>query len=178
MKKLILLTLISLLSLKDATSHSVSATSTAIQWTGQKLSWNDFQGQPDPRSNGDAATAIRIDAKPYYKKRKLCYTITTWFIPSKSWYRFKSDELLAHEQLHFDLAELYARKARKKVRDLQAQGENNIDIYNDALQSILNESNDADQAYDRETLHGSLSEAQVSWRFKTDVELQLLQEYQ
>jgi hypothetical protein len=177
MKKFILLSLLILFFHGLATSYSVSEPSSAIEWSDRKLTWQDFQGLRGDESYGDAATAIHIKAEPYYKKRKLYYSIRAWFIPTKSWYRYKSDELLAHEQLHFDLAELYARKARHKVAELQAQGEKDIDVYNSALQCILNESNDADYNYDLETLHGSLPKAQASWRFKTDVNLILLQEY-
>jgi hypothetical protein len=178
MKKITLLALLVLPTLADATSPLVNENANAIKWTVRKLTWDDFQGVPAADSHGDAATAIRIKAEPYYKRKKLYYEIHAWFIPSKSWYRYKTDELLAHEQLHFDIAELFARQARQKVAELQAAGEKDIDVYNNAIQEILNRSNEVDHAYDRETLHGSLPRAQASWRLKTDIELMLLQQYE
>lgn len=177
MKKFFLLSLLIVVNHGLATSHTGKEFSAAIRWSDERLTWEDFQGVPNAASAGDAATAIRIKAEPFYRKKKLNYSIHADFIPSKSWYRFKTDALLGHEQLHFDLAELYARKARQKVAELQEKGENDIDVYNAEIQKILNESNDADRNYDRETLHGSLLKAQESWRFRTNVELTLLQEY-
>jgi hypothetical protein len=172
--KYLIVSLTGTLLLIAATSHSVTD---AFLWSERKLTWDDFRGIPDPESHADAATAIRIKAEPFYKKRKLHYRVSAWFVPSKSWCRFKTDELLAHEQLHFDIAELYARKARKKVIELEQAGETDIDAYNSALQTILNESNEVDSDYDRETMHGSLPRAQASWRFKVDVEMMLLRAY-
>ncbi len=40
------------------------------------------------------------------------YTNTSWVKPAR-----KSAELLRHEQGHFDITELYARKMRRTIRD-------------------------------------------------------------
>jgi hypothetical protein len=171
MKKILFFFLVSLVS--SGYNLPSRETNSVISWSKDyKLTWSDFKGTPDTDSHGDAATAIRIEAKPYYKGRKLFYDVNTLFIPEKSWYRHQSDE-----QLHFDLAELYARKARKKIAELQLAKVRDVKYYNKAIQEILNESNEADIEYDRETLHGSLPKAQSRWKFKVELELVLLEEY-
>lgn len=136
-----------------------------------KLRWDDFQGKPDENSESDAGTAIAIRAKPFLVNKKVKYDVVAIFNRSKSWVRDRSPSLLAHEQLHFDIAELYARKIRKKVKELNAQGVNDIDTYNKAIRELLTESNKADEQYDLETLHGALGRKQAAWADKVEREL-------
>ena len=128
-----------------------------------KLQWEDFQGEPDPGSLGDAGTAVQIKATPFLVRKEIKYDVEAFFNRKKSWARDESPSLLAHEQLHFDIAELYARKIRKKIKELQARGVDNIKIYNAAIQDLLLESNEVDAQYDLETLHGALSKKQAAW---------------
>ncbi|ELR70574.1 hypothetical protein C900_03555 [Fulvivirga imtechensis AK7] len=149
-----------------------------IEWTpSYQLNWNDFAGQPGAGAIGDAGTAVAIKAKPYIEKSKIHYIVHALFDKHKSWYRDKSPSLLAHEQLHFDLAELYARKARKKIIEIALTGETDLKVYNQAVQKILNESNMIDRQYDAETLHGSITKKQQEWKERVDKELIALQSY-
>lgn len=142
-----------------------------------KLQWDDFQGEPDKHSLGDAGTAVKIRAKPFLVKNRIRYDVVASFNRKKSWARDKSASLLAHEQLHFDIAELYARKIRKKISELSDRGVNDISVYNAAIQQLLLESNEADEQYDMETLHGALSKKQTAWTAKVKNELAALQRY-
>jgi len=91
-----------------------------------KLKWSDFQG------NGDTALVIaagcwsdiNYDFRPM-KNDTLLITISATFDKMKS---FKNmfhlnefdlvDQSLEHEQLHFDITELFARKFREKIAKL------------------------------------------------------------
>jgi predicted secreted Zn-dependent protease len=142
-----------------------------------KLQWEDFQGKPAEYSLGDAATSVKIKAKPFLVKNRIKYDVVAVFSRKKSWARDRSASLLAHEQLHFDIAELYARKIRKKISELSDRGVNDIKVYNAAIQELLEESNAADQQYDLETLHGGMSKRQASWSKKVKDELAELKRY-
>jgi hypothetical protein len=142
-----------------------------------KLQWDDFQGKPDANSLGDAGAAVQIKAKPFMINDDIEYDVAAIFSRSKSWMRDMSPELLAHEQLHFDIAELYARKIRQKVKELHDRKVNNIKVYNKAIQELLLESNLIDEQYDTETLHGALSKRQDAWSKKVKNELAGLKEY-
>jgi hypothetical protein len=149
-----------------------------LEWNEYyQLGWDDFQGQPTSESIGDAGTAVNIKAKPYYVKRKIMYDVDVYFNRRQSWARAKSDALLRHEQLHFDIAELYARKIRKRVVTLQENGVSDIKIYNAAIKEILEESNDADRQYDLETLHGALTKKQLFWERRVKEQMQGLKDY-
>ena len=142
-----------------------------------KIQWQDFQGRPNKNSIGDAGTAVQIKAKPFLVNKELHYDVVAIFNRSKSWSRDQSTSLLAHERLHFDIAELYARKIRKKIKELRASGVNNIKTYNRAIHALLSESNGADQQYDLETLHGALSKKQQAWAEKIKQELADISRY-
>lgn len=149
-----------------------------IEWNEfYKLQWDDFQGKPDAESAGDAGTAVQIKAKPYQVKKEVKYDVYAFFNKKKSWYRATSAELLAHESLHFDIAELYARKIRKKVSELDARNVKEVKVYNAAINELLQESNAADMQYDLETLHGALPKQQLEWKQKIKKELTSLKAY-
>lgn len=143
-----------------------------LEWQNDyALRWEDFKGQPSADDFGDAATAIRISAKPRKVNGKLNYQVKTIFIRDQSWYRKKSERLLRHEQLHFDIAEIYARKIRRKVKEYNRLGVTDYRVYNRAIQLILAESDAADRKYDRETLHGAVLKQQIKWEYTIRREL-------
>jgi hypothetical protein len=142
-----------------------------------KLHWYDFQGSPGEEARGDAGTAVQIKAKPYLVKKEVRYEVDAFFNRKKSWVRDQSPSLLAHEQLHFDIAELYARKIRKKIDALRRNNVSDIKTFNAAIEELLEESNVADIQYDAETLHGGLSRKQAEWTGKVKQELDALRPY-
>jgi predicted secreted Zn-dependent protease len=152
--------------------HVPSTEEDFIEWNPYyHLQWNDFQGKPGDDAIGDAGTAVQIKASPYLVKNRVSYEVRALFNKRKSWKRETSDDLLAHERLHFDLAELYARMIRKKISELKARNIQDIKVYNAAIQVLLQESNDADTRYDLETLHGAIQKRQLLWeqKIKTDL---------
>lgn len=157
---------------------SQQAASDQLSWNEfYKLQWDDFRGEPDPSSHGDAATAVLIKAKPFLVRKEISYDVVAVFNRSKSWIRDTSPSLLAHERLHFDIAELYARKIRKKISELKASGVDDIKTFNAAIEQLLHESNAVDIQYDAETLHGAMSKKQASWEEKVADELDRLERY-
>jgi predicted secreted Zn-dependent protease len=149
-----------------------------IEWNEfYKLQWHDFQGERGESSIGDAGTAVQIKAKPFYVKDKIEYDVYAYFNRKKSWSTDKSDALLAHEQLHFDIAEWYARKIRKKIKQLRSSGVNDVDIYNSHIRVLLEESNEVDMQYDMETLHGAMAKKQAAWKKKVSEALEDLSDY-
>lgn len=149
-----------------------------IEWNEfYKLTWYDFQGKAAEGSRGDAGAVVQIKAKPYYVGKEIHYDVYAYFNRRKSWKKDISDQLLAHEQLHFDIAELYARKIRRQIEILKRQGANDSKSINKEIKKLLNESNSYDELYDLETLHGSLQKKQASWSRKISEELEELEDY-
>jgi hypothetical protein len=141
------------------------------------VQWYDFKGNPPEESRGDAGTAVQIKAKPFKVGRDIQYDVTAVFDRQKSWARDTSAALLRHERLHFDIAEVYARKIRQKVSQLRSKSVRDIKIYNGAIEALLKESNETDRRYDIETLHGALSKKQEIWSRQVRAELDNLDRY-
>lgn len=106
--------------------------------------------------------------------------VQTIFLKEFSWVtasgRF-SRELLAHEQGHFDLAEVFARRMNVDLKPLQVTVENADRLQaeteafralDEAAQAIINEWTEATMAeqerYERETNHGTVRSAQTRWQ--------------
>lgn len=149
-----------------------------IEWNEYyKLTWDNFESIVDDDTFGDAGTAVKIIAKPYFIGKNIDYNVYALFDRQKSWVFEKDPALLAHEQLHFDIAELYSRKIRKKVEALKNEKIRDLAHYNKEINKILLESNEVDLQYDMETLHGGIKVKQAAWSDKISNELKSLEAY-
>jgi hypothetical protein len=98
-----------------------------IVWNANyKLTWQDFKARPNRASSAVAITASGITFgfsidEVDKKVVRFATEIETHFYPEKSWYKPKdaNTHILGHEQLHFDITELYARKFRARVSALE-----------------------------------------------------------
>ena len=153
-----------------AFSSFVNPTTTGdeIKWeAGKKLSWNDFKGKADSHSTLHAYT--RVGMKTDFiaaKGEEAELEVRGYFIKSKSWVKpdQKTAGLLAHEQLHFDICELYRRKLKKQLSEFNHFSYNNFSteanrIFNEVFQKFMDEQ----KRYDSETHHSKLKEKQADW---------------
>jgi len=142
-----------------------------IVWSaGRRLRWSDFRASP-PRGKEIRAlsgwtiepSGLRCGADGTFDAR-----VRAVFLPDRSWVRgAASGALLAHEQGHFDLAEVYARRLRRRLRDEvtpycpgKAAAAAAQRVYDDVLDAAERES----ARYDADTDHGQRSEQQRRWR--------------
>lgn len=145
---------------------SIAQTPDKIHWTvDSKLNWSDFKGKPQKNHPMAAETSTHLDFNMAYENAAFNWDVDCYFSRKESWVKkdMKSPELLAHEQLHFDIAELNARKIRSEMSQLKLKS---IDD-NRKLQSVFEkgyERMSKQQAqYDRETDHGQLDGPQSKW---------------
>jgi len=136
-----------------------------IPWTNKKrLTWEDFIGVPTPDNQHHALTSTNMEMKVKCENNQLKFKVEAVFKSDESWSRNKkSMELLAHEQLHFDLTELHARLLRKTLAELPnpcTRGAADLNKY--ANQAFQNWHQEQDQ-YDQYTRHGLDKEKQVEW---------------
>ncbi len=158
---------------------------TVIYWSAtRKLRWTDFKGiPPDSVNNIDnytilyaaAATCASVSCIP---KASLRYRIVVCFSKKESWTITNSDLTLVHEQLHFDISELFGRKIRKVFNDLNEQENAPIDKYGEAFSNFMNKRNEMNNLYDIETVHGILKNEQQKWNEKIHKELDELKEFE
>ena len=142
-----------------------------IQWeNNQKLTWKDFKGKPNKRSPYKAMTFASVSSNLIsFSKNELKIEILCHFIRNKSWKTIETDELLRHEQLHFDIAELAARKMIERVSKLNLKNLSSKNIeqkLNSIFNSSVEEQMEMNQKYDSETNHSIKYIAQSDWEKK------------
>ncbi|MCH4823606.1 DUF922 domain-containing protein [Gramella lutea] len=155
-----------------------------IEWReGVLLSWGDFQAEPDSSLSYSANTNSGITYSWNYStssgKPVLKHEVHAFFYPEKSWVKKEdADEyLLAHEQLHFDISELYARKLRQALNSYEIGRTIRQDlkrIYN----QIEKERAALQDQFDKETMHSENREAEMRWRSFVAKELDKLAAFQ
>src|SRR4029450_603194 len=101
----------------------------AIRWAARRpLTWADFQGKPPDRNDAVAAeTAYSILHGFRCVGSAFDYVVVAAFRPRDSWVKLAmlrppagNARALRHEQAHFDLAEVHARRVRRYYSELVA----------------------------------------------------------
>src|SRR5215213_6330875 len=87
-----------------------------IPWNyEQRLNWDDFQCEPRRGTDAVASTSTTLGIAYQISDGQLTYDITCNFSKNKSWGLMKTDYILAHEQGHFDITEIFARKLHEAL---------------------------------------------------------------
>jgi hypothetical protein len=155
-----------------------------IEWSeSRKLTWNDFKGKINSRDlNTSAETSCELGLKSnsvkIFNKPKIA--VTNIFDCNSSWVLPKdknSSALLDHEQLHFDLNEIYARQLRKKILEGKFSYFNLIKESNKIYEEISLSCIKRQELYDTETKHGTENIAQKRWEKDIKTELKELEAY-
>lgn len=143
-----------------------------LYWSTTSLTWEDFKGNPNPNDPYQANTysgfTFSWSLQQNEEGREFVYDIKSYFLPNQSWVKkgAKNSYLLAHEQLHFDISELHARKFKTTLANFDSSGSlaevkrGMKSIY----QQIEKERKAMQQKYDRETDHGGNKKAQEKWQ--------------
>ena len=82
-----------------------------------------------------------------------------------------------HEQLHFDIAELQARKIRKGIEDLKKKKTKDINVYSKLIDKNLNELQEKNLEFDSKTLHGTLTDKEKEWEQNIARDLNVLKDF-
>lgn len=151
-----------------------------IPWQSkQNLNWSDFKGKIPKDAAAAATTASGItytySANIWYHEVKVTMDITAFFYPNQSWYRpeLVNDRVLQHEQLHFNITELYARKMRLTV-ERTSFTENVKEEIQKIYKDTLKEMRDLQDRYDWETSFSRNADAQQRWNKRISEALERL----
>ncbi len=155
-----------------------------IKWSkDRKLTWNDFKGKSSSDANsfgaesncgfGFKTNTVRIFDKIKVKIVNTFDCKSSWVLPNNK----NSAELLEHEQLHFDLSQIYTRQLRKKL----AETKMNIFNFSKESKKTFNEIfflyTERQSQYDKETNHGNSTIEQEKWKKNIEKELNDLENY-
>lgn len=133
------------------------------------LSWSDFKGNPDylldfvATTNSGMSHSYGIDGYGVFDKSSS--KVLAHFYPTFSWYMpaDTTAAILRHEQTHFDITELYARKLRKRIQEYAFTANSNEEVKQ--LYATTEQERRATQhLFDKETDHSRLLEQERIWQ--------------
>ena len=149
-----------------------------MSWSAtKKLAWSDYKGNPDPGSDAAATTTTYLGFEYNIRSNKFSYEIDCMFSKNKSWGRSKTEYILSHEQGHFDIAEIFARKLNKKMMGYQYNKKNFREELNKIYNDILDEKEIFQTQYDNETDYSRNKDKQADWLKKIEKVLEELKDY-
>lgn len=149
-----------------------------IEWSAdRKLTWNDFKAQPDKNSTNAALTSSSINIEFGYNNSGLKYNIKCRFDQNLSWGKIKNDYILAHEQGHFDIAEIHARKLHKLLGAYKFNSRTVSKDVNRIYETVMKEHHAFQSQYDQETNYSRDPAQQNAWKDKIEEALKDLVEY-
>lgn len=178
MKPILLFIFLVLTTLQDGFSQTKDCKD-CIEWSeGRRLKWSDFKATPKRLSPNAALTdsGMSIELKCDGKTSKA--VVKCYFNPHKSWTKDKeSAYLMKHEQLHFDITELFVRKLRAQLAKFGNDCEALSNHIEDYYQRNYKEFVAYQDRYDRESQHSLNKEKQAYWEQKVARELAELISY-
>ena len=142
-----------------------------IEWSAdKKLVWNNFKSNRNALGGADVVAYTHCgweysSITSSDPKKPVKIEITTIFNEDKSWKDVKriNDYVLVHEQKHFDIAELHARKLRKELSEKITYTADYKKYFQSIYARISSDYRKFQQLYDRETNHGQNKEKQAEY---------------
>ncbi len=152
-----------------------------IPW--RKLTWADFTAPPpNPLpSDGDvtikAESSVGLSLSSWDCPRGPLPTAQAVFDSGQSWVapNAGTPELLAHEQGHFDIAQIYALKLQQEINKLaddlaKAKDKDDCDKLTKKIDDLYDKYDKQQRAeqdkYEKDTNHGTNADAQAKWQKK------------
>ena len=148
---------------------------------GKLLTWEDFKGKPEKRFAAASTHYDILKSVEPLPQKKINVKIEAVFFRHKSWKNknWINEEVLEHEQKHFDIVELFARRLRKAIYEFKFKNFNHLTSSVDSLYTIYDKEMDKYQdRYDEES-DGSMNGAkQREWEKKIMSEIAGLKEFE
>jgi hypothetical protein len=158
----------------------------SIVWTAERrLTWDDFRGRPDITSGAGAMTVYLLSYDGTCLGETFDSRVFSAFLPDQSWVKTAvllapahvSQQALAHEQTHFDLSEVSARRMRRAIAALKQPCSMSDEQLNAVVDPFLRGDFERQRRYDRDTGYGSVSTWQRDWDVRVGRELTELGAY-
>lgn len=149
----------------------------------RKLTWDDFKGEPSGTyfaALSNCAFAQSVEPNSESGKGIIYIYLRAALLKKGSWVKKDqaNDDILKHEQLHFDIAEWQVRKLRKAISEASLNLLNYEVVINRLSSDAWTEYNKLQSAYDSETKHGTVTTEQEKWNKTVAAGLKELESYQ
>ena len=150
-----------------------------IYWRpGIKLSWNDFK-EMNRSGNTGAVSSTGIEYKLSFENNEAEVIVQSFFSRKNSWVKKgqKHTEGLKHEQGHFDISEIFARKLRKYISTRKFTDAKVDDEMRSLYHQCVKELGDYQVLYDKDTDHHRNEAQQLEWDKRIEKELKELKDF-
>jgi hypothetical protein len=149
-----------------------------IEWSAaKKLTWNDYLATPSSLSDAAAITSTALGIEYHLRNNVLSYKITCRFSKTRSWGKHKTIYILQHEQGHFDITEIFARKLAREIKEYKFNPKKYQEDLTKIYKKVMEEKEEYQNQYDAETDYSRNKEKQAEWVMKIREELEQLNEY-
>lgn len=175
----VLVVICAFITLFPCTGRSQGAADSVYWSEGCQLRWDDFQGKAEDAPIVGARTYTSLKYKLLDYDTSCRVIVKCVFLKKMSWMKpqHATDYALKHEQIHFDISELYARKLRQAFCNYRYNKETVNEDVADIFMRICEEKTWYNQQYDKETCHSLDKEKQQVWRDMITAQLDELREY-
>ena len=138
-----------------------------FRWDERKASWDDFQLAEEVFGDFDANIASEIRyPEGFSSDENLVYAAMFPKYSNRTADAHESEQLLIHEQYHFNITEYHARLLRKKLLEKGASlSKKNIKYH---YNRINEQQNEMQAEYDEVSVHNTETEGQRFWELKID----------
>ena len=157
-------------TLSDLLRDDLAADS-AFPWSAaRRLTWNDFRGRPPAEGEEVAKTAYTLFYGWKCRGEVFDFRAIAAFRPRQSWVKavvlkdsVARRSTLRHEQTHFDLAELHARRVQRYFEMLAGACRKTDQELTALARRLIEEEKAEQRRYDVETDHGLRLDKQAAW---------------
>ena len=140
-----------------------------VQWDPvNKLTWADYKAKPDRSSDAAATTTTYLGIEYNINRQGFSYKIQCRFSKNRSWGLHKTAYILSHEQGHFDIAEIFARKLHKSMSEYKFDKKTYQQDLKRLYENLMKEKEDMQNQYDQETNHSINKTRQAEWLNKIE----------
>lgn len=157
-------------------------TENEILWKeNKKLVWDDFQAKPQMGHKASALTNASAQFYLQQEGKKLKIDTRVFFRKDGSWVKpdAHQDNLLQHEQTHFDIYELFGRKYRKYISELNTNKapQKLVDKMAKSFKKYQKKAKKMQDKYDKQTNYSRNIEEQKKWSTEINKKLLLLNKF-
>lgn len=136
------------------------------------LTWNDYKRPDKDKTLNAQSSAVTSNAIPFrYRKlgadsnsyifefqvKNAMYRNSSWVNPE-----YRNPALLAHEQLHFDISEYFARQLLRTFQSATYSHNFKKEIQDIKLKNV-DQVNTMQKLYDEQTIHSQNTSMQLKW---------------
>jgi len=141
-----------------------------VAWSSKRLVWSDYRARNPAGADEAAMTALSLAWGFHCTGDVFTFRVAATFFPERSWVDpmiftqpGSALQTLQHEQLHFDITEVYARRMRQFFATLDRPCSRTEEALTRLAERFISDEADAQRRYDRDTANGRDGAGQNRW---------------